>query len=299
VISLTRSTFLDIKIYNENLMDVLECDYYYIYELERIDIMKLVIACHQLSFSSNKHENLNRILSLLDETEAQLHVFPEYSMGISPGGLTPVFVKQNAEGLEGKFVNTILEKTREQGLATVFTTFLKEGDRLFNAAILAEKGRIKAVYKKIHLFDALGYNESELFSSGNNLALAETNGFIIGLAVCFDLRFPELFRAMAYKGVDLFIVPSAWYKGRYKLEQWRVLVVARAHENGAHLVAVDQTDPLYVGHSIVASPWATVLKEVDERETSFTIDLDHKQIEEARKLIPILTLSKPELYKDF
>jgi predicted amidohydrolase len=184
-------------------------------------------------------------------------------------------------------------------LATVFTTFLKEGDRLFNAAILAEKGRIKAVYKKIHLFDALGYNESELFSSGNNLALAETNGFIIGLAVCFDLRFPELFRAMAYKGVDLFIVPSAWYKGRYKLEQWRVLVVARAHENGAHLVAVDQTDPLYVGHSIVASPWATVLKEVDERETSFTIDLDHKQIEEARKLIPILTLSKPELYKDF
>jgi predicted amidohydrolase len=261
--------------------------------------MKLVVACHQMSFSSNKHENLNKILSLLGETGAQLHVFPEYSMGIPSSGLTSIFVKENAECLDGEFVNKILEKTREQGLAAVFTTFLKEGDRVFNAAILAEKGRIKALYKKIHLFDALGHNESKLFSSGDNLALAETNGFIIGLAVCFDLRFPELFRAMAYKGVDLFIVPSAWYKGRYKLKQWRVLVRARAHENGAYLVAVDQTDPFCIGHSIVVSPWATVLKEVDERETSFTIDLDHKQIKEARKQIPILALSKPELYKDF
>ncbi|TES93747.1 MAG: nitrilase [Candidatus Cloacimonadota bacterium] len=264
-----------------------------------MDIMKLVIACHQLSFSSNKYENLNRILSVLEETEAQLHVFPEYSMGTPPSGLTPIFVKENAECLEGKFVNKILEKTREQGLAAVFTTFLKEGEWFFNAAILAEKGRIKALYKKIHLFDALGHNESELFSSGNNLALAEVNGFMVGLAVCFDLRFPELFRAMAYKGVDLFIVPSAWYKGKYKLEQWRVLVMARAHENGAYVVAVDQTNPFCIGHSIVASPWATVLKEVGEIETSFIIELDHKQIKEARKLIPILALSKPELYRDF
>ena len=264
-----------------------------------MDIMKLVIACHQLSFSSNKYENLNRILSVLEETEAQLHVFPEYSMGIPPSGLTPIFVKENAECLDGEFVNKILEKTREQGLAAVFTTFLEEGDSFFNAAILAEQGRIKALYKKIHLFDALGHNESELFSSGNKLAFAEVNGFTVGLAVCFDLRFPELFRAMAYKGVDLFILPSAWYKGKYKLEQWRVLVMARAHENGAYVVAVDQTNPFCIGHSIVASPWATVLKEVGEIETSFIIELDHKQIKEARKLIPILALSKPELYRDF
>jgi len=93
-----------------------------------MDIMKLVLACHQVSFSSNKYENLNRILNVLEETEAQLHVFPEYSMGIPPSGLTPIFVKENAECLEGKFVNKILEKTREQGLAAVFTTFLKEGE---------------------------------------------------------------------------------------------------------------------------------------------------------------------------
>ena len=182
--------------------------------------------------------------------------------------------------------------------STIFTTFLRERDYVFNAAFLAEKGRIKAVYKKIHLFDALGHNESKLFSSGNNLVLVKANGFTIGLAICFDLRFPELFQEMAHKGADLFIVPSAWYKGKYKLEQWRVLVMARAHENGAYLVAVDQPDPFFIGHSIVASPWATVLKEVGERETSFTIELDHKQIEEARKLIPILELSKPELYRD-
>ena len=254
--------------------------------------MKLVIACHQWSFSSNKNKNLNRILSGMEETEAQLHVFPEYSMGIPPNGLTQNFVKEGAESIEGNFIDKILEKTQDKGLATIFTTFLRERDYVFNAAFLAEKGRIKAVYKKIHLFDALGHNESKLFSSGNNLVLVKANGFTIGLAICFDLRFPELFQEMAHKGADLFIVPSAWYKGKYKLEQWRALVKTRAHENGAYLVAIDQTEPFCIGHSIVASPWATVLKEVDERELSFTIELDRKQIEEARKLIPILSLSK-------
>ncbi|MCW3997650.1 MAG: carbon-nitrogen hydrolase family protein [Candidatus Bathyarchaeota archaeon] len=261
--------------------------------------MKLVIACHQISFSSNKHENLNRILRTLEKVNAQIHVFPEYSMGNLVNGLTPVFVKKNAESLDGPFVTKVLEKTRELNLAVVFTVFLKENTGIFNAAILVEKGKIKALYKKIHLFDAFGYNESRIFSPGNEIVLATIKGFKIGLAVCFDLRFPELFRAMAYKGADLFIVPSAWYKGKYKVEQWQVLALSRAHENGAYLVAVDQTNPFFIGHSIITSPFATVLKKIGEEEESFVVELDYERILESRKLIPILSLSKPDIYRTF
>ena len=259
--------------------------------------MKLVTACHQMSYCANKNENLTRILNSLEKTKAQIHVFPEYSMGYPSKGLTPIFVKENAERINGPFITKILEKTKELNLAIVFTVFLKEDDGFFNTAILAENGKIKALYRKIHLFDAFGFNESKYFSSGDKIAMATIKGFRVGLAICFDLRFPELFRAMAHKGIDLFIVPSAWYKGKYKEEQWQVLALARAHENGAYLIAVDQTNPLFIGHSIITSPWATVLKKIGEEENTFVFELNYEKLLQSRKIIPILSLSKPEIYK--
>jgi predicted amidohydrolase len=220
-------------------------------------------------------------------------------MGNPVNGLTPVFVKENAERVDGPFITKVLEKTRKLNLAAVFTAFLRENNRIFNVAILVEKGKIKALYKKIHLFDAFGYSESSMFSPGNKIAIAKIKGFKIGLAVCFDLRFPELFRAMAYKGVDLFIVPSAWYKGKFKVEQWQVLTLSRAHENGAYLVGVDQTNPFFIGHSIITSPFATVIKRIGEEERSFVVELDYERLLESRKLIPILSLSKPDIYRTF
>ncbi len=205
--------------------------------------MPLSIGCHQLSFSTNKKENLNTILTMLDESYAQLDIFPEYAMGYSPNGLDRAFVDARAERLEDEFVTTIVEKTAQTRSAVVFTTFLQEDEATYNAAVFAEQGQIRAIYRKIHLFDAFGYQESQLFTAGDQLAILSFRGFTVGLAVCFDLRFPELFRSMAYKGANLFIVPSAWYQGEHKLEQWRVLTRERAHENTAFLVAVDQPEP--------------------------------------------------------
>lgn len=261
--------------------------------------MTLSINCHQLSFSSTKTENLRKILCVIEDSDGYLDIFPEYAMGVPQDGLSRSYVLENAEPLSGEFVAKILEKTLQKQSSAVFTVFLKENRAVYNAAILAETGKIRAVYKKIHLFDAFGYKESELFSSGRKLAIAELGGFNVGLAVCFDLRFPELFRAMAYRGVNLFIVPSAWYKGDHKLGQWRVLVLARAHENTSYLVAVNQTNPLFIGHSMVASPLAYALREVGQEQTSFSVVLDRKEIQEARKSVPTIRLSKPKLYRGF
>ncbi|UCH31682.1 MAG: nitrilase [Candidatus Bathyarchaeota archaeon] len=235
----------------------------------------------------------------MEDSDAHLDVFPEYAMGVPPEGLNKEYIQKNAEPLDGEFVTKILEKTSQKQSSAVFTMFLREGSVVYNAAILAETGRIKAVYKKIHLFDAFGYRESELFAPGKEMATTEFKGFQVGLAVCFDLRFPELFRQMAYRGVSLFIVPSAWYLGKHKLEQWRILVKARAHENTSFLVAINQTKPFFIGHSMGASPFGYAIQELGEGQTSFFIELDRKEIENAQKLVPTIELSKPELYKAF
>lgn len=261
--------------------------------------MVISVGIHQLSFRENKSVNLNSILAHIESSLQYLNVFPEYCMGMPLKGLTREFVHKNAESIDGEFVSKIVSKTRENENAAIFTTYLKEKGEVYNAAILAEKGCIKAVYKKIHLFDAFGYKESEIFSPGNDILIVNFDEFILGLAICFDLRFPEIFRIMAYKGVNLFIVPSGWYRGPYKVEQWKALTASRAHENVSFLVAVDQTSPFFVGHSVIVSPYGIVVKELGEEETCSSLELDLNNVIDARKAIPSIDLSKPKLYMGF
>jgi predicted amidohydrolase len=242
---------------------------------------------------------LNRILHLIEESDADLDVFPEYATGVPSHSITREFVQLNAEPIDGEFASRILEKTLQKNSAAVFTTFLREDNAVYNAAILAERGVIRVIYRKVHLFDAFGYSESQLFAAGKDLAITNLKGFKVGLAVCFDLRFPELFRAMAYKGVNLFVVPSAWYKGKNKIEQWRTLIMARAHENVSYLVAASQTNSSFIGHSMAASPLGYTIKEAGKKQTDFTVQLDYKEIEEANDLVPTISLAKRELYKKF
>jgi len=217
-------------------------------------------------------------------------------MGVSESGVTRDYVHSLAEELDGEFSSSILDASREMGISVVYTLFLREKGRVYNVAVFAEKGVVRVVYRKIHLFDAYGYRESEIFASGKNLAVVDFKNFRIGLAVCFDLRFPELFRALAYRGVNLFIVPAAWYRGKYKLDQWRHLIAARAHENTSYLVAVDQVGKFFLGHSLVASPLGFIRFELGEKEEKLSIELEKGELEEAEKLVPVRKLWKRNLY---
>ncbi len=257
------------------------------------------VGLHQLVFKGDKRGNLARILEALEGSGADLDVFPEYAMGVPEGGVTRRYVEAVAEPLDGEFVRSVVEKTGELGKAAVFTVFLRERGAVYNAAVLAVEGRVAAVYRKIHLFDAFGYRESRVFAAGRGLATAGLGGFRAGLAVCFDLRFPELFRAMAYRGVDLFIVPSAWYRGDYKEAQWLALAAARAHENLAFLVAVNQTGPFFCGRSLVATPFGHVLVDLGVEERSLCVELDPGEVAEARRSIPVLELARRDLYVEW
>lgn len=250
----------------------------------------------QLALGPDKRANLARVLELLDSSDADLNVFPEYLMGVGPGGVTAEYVRALAEPLDGEFASSLVEKTRERGFAAVFTVYLREGGRVSNAAVLADRGRVLAVYRKIHLFDAFGYRESSVFAPGSEPAVARLGDFVVGLAVCFDLRFPELFRAMARAGANLFVVPSAWYRGRHKLEQWRALTAARAHENLAYLVAADQAGKSFIGRSVAVDPWGRALAELGEEEGVLAAELDPSEVEEAREVVRSLELARWDLY---
>lgn len=257
------------------------------------------VAAVQISAKPFKLDNLRLVLNALDSIDADLVVFPEYLMGIPENGLNRDLVLKQAESIDGEFTAEIVEKSGERSLAVVFTLYLREGDVVYNAAVLADRGTIKTVYRKIHLFDAFGYRESRLFAAGSQLALAKVCDLTVGLAVCFDLRFPELFRAMSLRGAELFAVPAAWYRGPYKLEQWRVLTSARAHENTAYLIAANQSGKLFTGHSLAVNPMGVIQSELDEGEGVFIVDIDEALIKESRETIPILKLVKSKLYADW
>lgn len=255
------------------------------------------VRVFQMAVRPNKGENLRRALSLLDSSNADLNVFPEYLMGVGSEGVTAAHVRSLAEPLDGEFASSLIDKSGERGFAVAFSMFLLEGESVYNVAVLADRGRVAALYRKIHLFDAFGYRESSIFSPGSDPAVARISEFTAGLAVCFDLRFPELFRAMMLRGADLFIVPAAWYKGPHKVEQWRSLTAARAHENLAYLVAANQVGDKFTGHSVVVSPWGSVLAELGEGEAIAEVEVERSEVEQARNVVPVQQLLKLELYK--
>ena len=171
---------------------------------------------------------------------------------------------------------------------TVTPTPADEG--LANTSVLFDpKGRRKAVYRKRHLF---GYDsaETELLTPGETLGVATVGAFTVGIATCYDLRFPELFREYVEAGVDLFLVPSAWPYPR--VEHWETLTTARALENLSFLVAVNGAGaaggPGLVGRSRVVDPWGTTVRALGPDAGTFTVDVDPEAVAAVRDSFPAL-----------
>jgi predicted amidohydrolase len=159
----------------------------------------------------------------------------------------------------------------DTGLANTAVLFDADGDRL-------------AVYRKHHLF---GYESAEarLLEPGQALPTATVGGFTVGIATCYDLRFPEQFRALTDDGADLFCVPGAWPYPR--VEHWRTLTEARAVENVAYLAAANgvgqQGDAELAGRSVVYDPWGTTVAAASTESTVFTAELEPDRVTEVRE----------------
>jgi predicted amidohydrolase len=179
------------------------------------------------------------------------------------------------------------------------------GERAFNTSVLiGPDGSDIAVYRKIHMFDVdvggVAYRESEHEQAGTEIVTAHAGELSVGLTVCYDLRFPELFRILAVRGARLVSVPSA-FTATTGRDHWEVLLRARAIENQTFVVAPDQVGeaPPHFdshGHSAIVDPWGTVLAEVAEGEGFACADLDLRRQDELRDSLPSLANRRPDAY---
>ena len=195
-----------------------------------------------------------------------------------------------AEPLDGPFATALGDLAATHDAAVLAGMFERSGGdaKPYNTLVLAAPGR-QTTYRKIHLYDSFGYRESETLSAGPTRPVTAALGDVhVGLMTCYDLRFPELARALSSEGVDVLVVPAAWVAGPGKVAQWQTLLRARAIENVCWVVAAAQPGPRYCGHSMVVSPTGEVVAEAGDGDEVLHATLDLRTVDEARGVNPSL-----------
>jgi predicted amidohydrolase len=204
----------------------------------------------------------------------------------------------DAQTLDGPLVTRLKALAQEMKVMLHTGSFVeKDGDRLFNTSmLLSPEGQVLAVYRKIHLF-GFQSKETQILTPGDTPVVVETPFGNMGMATCFDLRFPELFRAMVDQGATMFLVCSAWPYPR--LPAWIMLNRVRALENQCHLICANSCGMnngiQFAGHSMVVDPWGTILAGAGDEETIVQTVIDPDKTDAARKTFPGLAGRKPFL----
>jgi deaminated glutathione amidase len=219
-------------------------------------------------------------------------------------------MQEGAEPLDGPSIGAARGWALELQIHLVAGSFAErvEGrEKLHNTSVLIDpEGEIVAVYRKIHMFDVevggVTYRESEHEKAGDEIVTAPVEDVKLGMTVCYDLRFPELYRILAVRGAQVISVPSAFTRPTGEAH-WEVLLRARAIENQCFVVGANQfgqAPPHYEswGHSMIVGPWGEVLVAAEKDEECFiAADLDFARQEEIRTKLPSLANRQPRAYK--
>ncbi len=263
------------------------------------------VALCQIPVSSQPDVNLRRIESALtsaSEQGSELAIFPEGSLVRFSADLTSA-----AEPLDGPFCTGLSQAARGSGVALVAGIFEPAPDGLvYNTTVAFDaSGELVAAYRKIHLFDALGQRESQTVAPGSELVVAELAGLKVGILTCYDVRFPELARALTMLGADLIAIPSAWASGLFKEEHWVTLVRARAIENTIWVAAAGQVPdpdepptkaPTGVGRSLLVDPMGTARLDLGSAPGVSAGIVDTEMTARVRSVLPSLQHRRPDLY---
>jgi len=248
------------------------------------------VACIQMAVvEGDKAATLDKALAMLRQARgADLMVLPEiWNLGF----MSFDRYREEAEDPDGPTLSALRDAARELKAHIHSGSFVeRRGQALYNSSyLISPQGELLANYRKIHLF-GYGSRETELLTPGRELVVLDTALGRVGMATCYDLRFPELFRRMVEAGAELFIVCAAWPYPR--LEHWLLLNRVRALENQCFLVAANSCGQnqggMFVGHSLVADPWGIPLACAGDDETVLSARLDLDQVEEARRRFPAL-----------
>ncbi len=283
----------------------------------------MIAAAIQMTSGSDKNENYKKVVRFTEEAaskKAELLVLPEHWNWLGPSAEK----QKTAESLDGpslKVISDLAKKYRCHFVAGSIGEKNEDKPPYNTAVIVHADGSLGKAYRKIHLFDtevAGGHKESATVSAGNEVvverikspsplepvlseveggegclsagSVAEGEGFNIGLSICYDIRFPELYRKMGKAGATLFAFPSN-FTAITGVAHWEILVRARAIENQCFIVAADQTGMTGAGweahgHSMIVDPWGEILASLGKGEGVITAELDFSKLDTVRKQMP-------------
>ena len=265
-------------------------------------------AAVQLQSTPDRDRNLaaaDRLTRAAAKAGAELIVLPEKWPALG----TPEQTIAAAEPFDGPIVQWAKDIARELGVDLVAGSFSEKTDeeRGRNTSVhVGPDGELRATYRKIHMFDVeVGgrvYKESEHEAPGEEIVLSETaNGLGLGLTICYDVRFPELYRILAVRGAEIVTVPAAFTFATTR-DHWEVLLRARAIEGQAFVVAANQIGEHAPGirsggRSMIVDPWGVVLATAPDSETFVVAELDLERQAEIRRTLPSLANRRPEAYR--
>ena len=264
------------------------------------------VAIVQIQSSTEKKENLRRALELVKDSKsdgADLVVFPEFLMAFSPSSQTAKELAEIAEPLKGPFITSLQEAaktTHTSIVATIYET-CSIPDRVYDSAVWIDaSGHIAALYRKLHLYDAFGFRESDKFVAGDDVTppVALEDGRF-GMMICYDLRFPEMARILTLSGANVLLAPSGWVQGDLKLEHWQTMIRARALENGCYVIAPGQVGNIYTGRSLIVDPLGRTLVDLGEREGLEIIEIDYALVQDTRVKLPLLQNRRHDVYRKY
>lgn len=271
----------------------------------------LVVSCVQITaVDGEKEATVQKALDLVDQAGrqgARLVVLPEVWTGL--GFSTDTLYKEIAEPIPGPVTERLGTLAHNYGMYITGSFYEKAPDgRYYNAApLIGPDGGVVGVYRKTHLFDGpqrpdikMGMQESAKLAAGNELPVFDTPFGKLGITICSDLRFPEIYRTLTLKGARIIVCVSAFLNPRF--DHWEILMRARAVENLIFMVGSGQYDREpktgigFVGRSMVVDPWGVIVATASDRETCITAPIDLGFIDEVRFRCPTLEQRRPELY---
>ena len=265
-----------------------------------------LVAIVQMRSSENKMENLELSVDFIREAakkKSSMICFPEFQMAYSPVSVSANQLSEKAESVNGgNFIGTLRKAAKVNKISIISTIYEKNDsgfdNRVYDTAVLIDNnGKISSVYRKLHLYDALGFKESDKMMAGNMIEKpAKTSVGNLGLMICYDIRFPEMSRILTVKGANILVSPSAWVHGIMKEEHWQTLLKARAIENGLYIIAPNQIGNIFSGRSMIVDPFGIVLLDMGNREGMEVVEIDKSRVQKVREVLPLLKNRRIDVY---
>lgn len=264
------------------------------------------VAVCQLNVVDDKKSNVNQALEMIEvsaKNSADIVILPE--MFNCPYDNTKF--KEYAEIKEESITLKAISKASKDNNVLIVAGSIPEldNDKIYNSCFIFNNyGDLIGKYRKMHLFDIdtpkIKFKESDTLSAGNQIGVFDTQFARIGVAICYDIRFPELLRIMALKGVQLFIIPGA-FNMTTGPAHWELLIRGRSVDNQVFIAAASparnkELSYISYGNSMITGPWGDVIARADEKERIIYADIDLNKLRKVRKELPLLKNRRDDIY---